>query len=172
MGPARNSKENNGMQKITPFLWFDTQAEEAVNYYLSIFRNGKILNTSRYNEDSARASGRPPESVMTVAFELHGQQFIALNGGPHFAFSSAISFLVDCQSQDEVDALWEKLSAGGEQMPCGWLKDKYGVTWQIVPSVLGELLNHKDAFKAQRVMQAMLQMKKIDIDSLKKAAQF
>lgn len=159
------------MQKITPFLWFDNQAEEAVNYYLSIFKNSKILNVARYGDDSAKVSGRPKGSVMTVSFQLDGQQFVALNGGPVFSFSPAISFVVNCQTQQEVDELWEKLSTGGEQQQCGWLKDKYGVTWQIVPTALGELLSNPDAAKAQRVMQAMLQMNKLDINVLQQAAQ-
>ena len=158
------------MQKITPFLWFDTQAEEAVNYYLSIFKNSKLLNVSRYGDDAAKVSGRPKGSVMTVSFQLDGQQFVALNGGPVFSFSPAISFVVNCQTQQEVDELWEKLSAGGEQQQCGWLKDKYGVTWQIVPTALGELLGDPDAARAQRVMQAMLQMNKLDINVLQQAA--
>ena len=158
------------MQKITPFLWFDNQAEEAVNYYLSIFKNSKILNVARYGDDAAKVSGRPNGSVMTVSFQLDGQQFVALNGGPVFSFSPAISFVVNCQTQQEVDALWEKLSAGGEQQQCGWIKDKYGVTWQIVPTALGELLSNPDAAKAQRVMQAMLQMTKLDINGLQQAA--
>ena len=157
------------MQKITPFLWFDNQAEEAVNYYLSIFKNSKTLNVARYGDDAAKVSGRPNGSVMTVSFQLDGQQFVALNGGPVFSFSPAISFVVNCQTQQEVDELWEKLSAGGEQQQCGWIKDKYGVTWQIVPTALGELLSNPDAAKAQRVMQAMLQMKKLDIAGLKRA---
>jgi len=158
------------MQKITPFLWFDTQAEEAVNYYLSIFKNSKLLNVSRYGDDAAKVSGRPKASVMTVSFQLDGQQFVALNGGPVFSFSPAISFVVNCQTQQEVDELWEKLSTGGEQQQCGWLKDKYGVTWQIVPTALGELLSNPDAAKAQRVMQAMLQMNMLDINGLQQAA--
>jgi predicted 3-demethylubiquinone-9 3-methyltransferase (glyoxalase superfamily) len=158
------------MQKITPFLWFDNQAEEAVNYYISIFKNSKILNMACYGDDGAKASGRPKGSVMTVSFQLDGQQFVALNGGPVFSFSPAISFVVNCQTQQEIDGLWEKLSAGGEQQQCGWLKDKYGVTWQIVPTALGELLSNPDATKAQRVMQAMLQMNKLDINVLQQAA--
>ena len=158
------------MQKITPFLWFDTQAEEAVNFYISIFRNSKILNVARYGDDAAKVSGRPKGSVMTVAFELDGQPFVALNGGPVFTFSPAISFVVDCRTQEEVDRLWEQLSAGGEPQQCGWIKDKYGVTWQIVPTALGELLSNPDAAKAQRVMQAMLQMTKLDIKDLQQAA--
>jgi len=159
------------MQKITPFLWFDTQAEEAVNFYLSIFRNSKIMNVARYGDDGAKVSGRPRGSVMTVAFQLDGQPFVALNGGPAFTFSPAISFVVDCQTQEEVDRLWDKLSAGGEQQQCGWLRDKYGVTWQIVPSVLGELMSDPNPAKSQRVMQAMLQMTKLDIKGLQQAAE-
>jgi predicted 3-demethylubiquinone-9 3-methyltransferase (glyoxalase superfamily) len=158
------------MQKITPFLWFDNQAEEAVNYYVSIFKNSKITNVARYGDDAANVSGRPKGSVMTVAFQLDGQPFVALNGGPVFTFSPAVSFVVDCQTQQEVDHLWEKLSAGGEAQQCGWLKDKYGVTWQIVPSVLGKLMSDPDPAKAQRVMQAMLQMHKLDIAALQQAA--
>ena len=158
------------MQKITPFLWFDSQAEEAVNFYVSLFRNSKIVNLARYGDDGAKASGRPKGSVMTIAFQLDGQQFVALNGGPVFTFSPAISLLVNCESQEEVDRLWEKLSTGGEPQQCGWIKDKYGVTWQIVPTVLGALLGDPDAAKAQRVMQAMLQMTRIDINGLRQAA--
>jgi predicted 3-demethylubiquinone-9 3-methyltransferase (glyoxalase superfamily) len=158
------------MQKITPFLWFDTQAEEAVNYYVSIFRNSKIVNVARYGDDAAKVSGRPVGSVMTVAFQLDGQPFVALNGGPVFSFTPAISFMVDCKTQGEVDHLWDKLSAGGEQQQCGWLRDKYGVTWQIVPSVLGELMGDPDPAKTQREMQAMLQMTKLDIKALQQAA--
>ena len=159
------------MQKITPFLWFDTQAEEAVNYYVSIFRNSKIVNVARYGDDGAKVSGRPKGSVMTVAFQLDGQPFVALNGGPVFTFSPAISFVVDCRTQEEVDRLWDKLSARGDQQQCGWLRDKYGVTWQIVPSVLGELMSDPDPAKSQRVMQAMLQMTKLDIKGLQQAAE-
>jgi predicted 3-demethylubiquinone-9 3-methyltransferase (glyoxalase superfamily) len=158
------------MQKITPFLWFDNQAEEAVNYYLSIFRTAKILNIARYGEDGAAACGRPKGSVMTVAFELDAQQFIALNGGPQFNFTPAISFVVNCQTQKEIDELWEKLSAGGEQQPCGWLRDRFGVTWQIVPAVLGELMSHPDPATSQRVMLAMRPMTKLDIGTLQRAA--
>jgi predicted 3-demethylubiquinone-9 3-methyltransferase (glyoxalase superfamily) len=157
------------MQKITPFLWFDTQAEEAVNYYVSIFKNSKIVNVARYGDDAAKVSGRPKGSVMTVAFQLDGQPFVALNGGPVFSFTPAISFMVDCKTQEEVDHLWDKLSAGGEQQQCGWLRDKYGVTWQIVPSTLGELMSDPDPAKSQRVMQAMLQMTKLDIAALRRA---
>jgi len=158
------------MQKITPFLWFDNQAEEAVNFYVSVFRNSRITNIARYGDDAAKVSGRRQGSVMTVAFELDGQPFVALNGGPVFTFSPAVSFVVDCATQEEVDRLWDRLSAGGEPQQCGWLRDKYGVTWQIVPAVLGKLLSDPDAARAQRVMQAMLQMNKLDIGALKQVA--
>ena len=163
------------MQKITPFLWFDGQAEEAANLYVSIFshrsgHNAKIVDVSRYGKAGAEASGRPEGSAMTVAFQLDGRDFIALNGGPEFAFTEAVSFMVSCANQEEVDELWDKLSAGGEQGPCGWLKDRYGLSWQIVPTVLGEMLGDKDPKKAERVMAAMLQMKKIDIEELERAA--
>ena len=153
------------MQKITPFLWFNDQAEEAMNFYTAIFKNSKISSVSRYGE------GGPgqPGSVMTATFELDGQEFMALNGGPLFTFTEAISLFVNCETQAEVDELWEKLTEGGEESQCGWLKDKYGLSWQIVPSVLGELLNDPDAEKAGRVMNAMLQMKKIDIAGLRAA---
>ena len=153
------------MQKITPFLWFNDQAEEAMNFYTAIFKNSKIGSVSRYGE------GGPgqPGSVMTATFELDGQQFMALNGGPLFTFTEAISFFVSCETQADVDELWEKLTEGGEESQCGWLKDKFGLSWQIVPPVLGELLNDPDAEKAGRVMNAMLQMKKIDIAGLRAA---
>jgi predicted 3-demethylubiquinone-9 3-methyltransferase (glyoxalase superfamily) len=152
-------------QKITPFLWFDNQAEEAANLYVSIFENSGVTGVNRYGE----AGPGPQGTAMTVSFELEGQEFTALNGGPEYKFTEAISFFVNCESQAEVDELWEKLSEGGEQGPCGWLKDKYGVSWQIVPTVLGEMLSDPDPEKAQRVMQAMLQMKKIDIKGLEEA---
>ena len=155
------------MPKITPFLWFDNQAEEAANFYVSIFRNSKIVTIARYGE----AGPGPKGSVMTVVFQLDGQEFIALNGGPQFKFTEAISFSVDCKTQQEVDEFWEKLSAGGEEGPCGWLKDKYGLSWQINPTILGEMLQDKDPKRARRVMEAMLKMKKIDITALKKAYQ-
>jgi predicted 3-demethylubiquinone-9 3-methyltransferase (glyoxalase superfamily) len=157
------------MQKITPFLWFDNQAEEAVKFYTSIFKNSKIKSVTRYGEAGAEVSGRPKGTVMTVTFELEGQEFIALNGGPHFTFSPAISFIVNCEKQEEVDELWEKLSEGGEKEQCGWLKDKYGVSWQIVPTVLGGMLQDKDPNKSEKVMEALLQMGKIDIKTLKQA---
>jgi len=153
------------MQKITPFLWFDTQAEEAARFYVSIFSNSRILKTVRYGE----AGPGPTGAVMTVAFELNGVPFTALNGGPLFHFSEAISFVVNCQSQAEVDSLWEKLSAGGQPGRCGWLKDKYGLSWQVVPTVLPVLLSDPDAAKAQRTMRAMLKMEKLDIAALEKA---
>jgi predicted 3-demethylubiquinone-9 3-methyltransferase (glyoxalase superfamily) len=153
------------MQRITPFLWFDDQAEEAVELYTSVFRNSRVGTVTRYG----KAGPGPEGSVMTVSFELEGLQFTALNGGPEFKFNEAISFVVDCRSQEEVDELWEKLSDGGEEGPCGWLKDRFGVSWQIVPTILPELLNDPDPEKAQRVTEAMLQMKKIDIDALKQA---
>src|SRR5918996_847279 len=154
------------MQKITPFLWFDDKAEEAVKFYTSIFKNSRTTNTARYPEGSPGPVG----SVMTVEFELEGQEYVALNGGPHFKFTEAISFVVNCETQEEVDRFWKKLTAGGQEVQCGWLKDKYGLSWQIVPTVLGELLSGKDAAKSQRVMQAMLQMVKLDIKRLKQAA--
>lgn len=157
------------MQKITPFLWFDNNAEEAVNFYLSIFKNSKIGSIARYGEAGAEVSGRQKGTIMTITFQLDGQEFVALNGGPIFSFSPAISFVMNCETQEEVDKLWEKLSEGGEREQCGWLKDKYGVSWQIVPTVLGEMLQDKDAEKSERVMKAMLQMNKIDIEGLKKA---
>jgi predicted 3-demethylubiquinone-9 3-methyltransferase (glyoxalase superfamily) len=155
------------MQKITPCLWFDTEAEEAANFYTSVFEDSKILSISRYGP----AGPRPEGMVLTVNFELQGQEFTALNGGPEFKFSEAVSFQVSCESQEEVDRFWDTLSEGGEEGPCGWLKDKYGLSWQIVPSILTELLSDPDAQKSQRVMEAMLQMRKIDIETLKRAAE-
>ena len=153
------------MQRITPFLWFDGKAEEAMNFYASIFKNSKIGSVTRYGEEGRGPKGK----VMTATFQLNGQEFIALNGGPQFAFSPAISFLVNCETQQEVDDLWEKLSEGGEKQRCGWLKDKFGLSWQIVPSALGVMLRDKDAEKSRRVMKAMLQMDKIDIEGLRQA---
>jgi predicted 3-demethylubiquinone-9 3-methyltransferase (glyoxalase superfamily) len=153
------------MQKITPFLWFNGQAEEAMNFYVSIFKNSKVGHVSRYGE----AGPGPKGSVMSVTFQLEGQEFMGLNGGPEFKFSPAISFFVNCETQAEVDELWEKLSAGGRKDRCGWLQDKYGVSWQIIPSTLLRLLNDKDAQKSQRVMKAMMQMDKIDIKQLEQA---
>ena len=153
------------MQKITPFLWFDHQAEEAMHFYTSIFKNSRAGTVQRYGE----AGPGPKGSVMSVTFELEGQQFFALNGGPHFSFTPAISFFVNCETQQEVDELWEKLSDSGEKNSCGWLRDKYGVSWQIIPTALGKMLEDKDPEKSTRVMKAMLQMKKIDINALKQA---
>src|SRR5947209_19748692 len=153
------------MQKITPFLWFDGKAEEAMNFYVSVFKNSKVMSVSRCGE----AGPGPKGTVMSVTFQLEGQEFFALNGGPQFTFSPAVSFFVNCETQQEVDELWEKLSAGGQQEQCGWLRDKYGLSWQIIPSVLGTMLQDKDPAKAQRVMQAMLQMDKIDIRRLTEA---
>jgi predicted 3-demethylubiquinone-9 3-methyltransferase (glyoxalase superfamily) len=155
------------MQKITPFLWFDGKAEEAMNFYVSIFKNAKIVSVTRYGE----AGPGPKGTVMTAKFELDGQEFVALNGGPQFTFTEAISFVVNCATQQEVDEFWEKLSQGGEKSRCGWLKDKYGLSWQVVPTVLVEMLQDKDAEKSKRVMQAMLQMDKLDINTLKQAYQ-
>jgi predicted 3-demethylubiquinone-9 3-methyltransferase (glyoxalase superfamily) len=153
------------MPKITPFLWFDSQAEEAANFYVPIFKNSKILAIARYGK-----SGPGPEgSAMTVEFQLDGQRFVALNGGPHFKFTEAVSFVIGCETQQEVDEYWEKLSEGGEESVCGWLKDKYGLSWQIVPTVMSKLLGDKDAEKANRVMGAMLKMKKIVIADLEQA---
>jgi len=161
------------IQKITPFLWFNDQAEEAARFYTSIFSNARIVRLTRYEEEGAEVSGRPKGTVMTVVFELAGQEFVALNGGPHFNFTEAISFVVNCESQDEVDYYWEKLSRGGDEkaQQCGWLKDRYGVSWQIVPTLLEELLSHPDPEKSRRAMKAMLQMKKIDIEGLREAAE-
>jgi len=153
------------MQKITPFLWFDGKAEEAARFYVSVFKNSKILSVSRYGE----AGPGPQGSVMTVAFELDGEKFVALNGGPNHTFSPAVSFVVDCETQQEVDHYWERLSEGGEKVRCGWLKDKYGLSWQIVPTVLPELLQDKDREKRKRVMAAMLKIVKLDIEQLKGA---
>ncbi len=153
------------MQKITPFLWFDGQAEEAMNFYTSIFKNAKTGRVRRYGE----AGPGPKGSVMSAEFELNGQPFIALNGGPHFSFTPAISFFVHCETQEEVDELWEKLSAGGETQRCGWLTDKFGLSWQIIPNALGEMLQDSDPEKSKRVMQAMLGMVKIDVAGLKQA---
>ena len=153
------------MPKITPFLWFDGKAEEAMNFYISIFKNSKILSVTRYGE----AGPGPKGTVMTAKFELNGQEFVALNGGPQFTFTEAISFVVNCETQQEVDELWEKLSAGGQKSRCGWLKDKYGLSWQVVPTALVEMLQDKDAKKSNRVMQAMLQMNKIEIETLRRA---
>jgi len=157
------------MQKISLCLWFDSQGEEAARFYTSIFKNSRMGRVARYDEAAAKAAGRPQGSVMTVEFELDGQRFMALNGGPLFKFTEAISLVVNCETQTEVDHFWEKLSAGGQEVQCGWLKDRFGVSWQIVPTILPEMLQDKDPEKAKRVMAAMLKMKKIDIEGLKQA---
>jgi predicted 3-demethylubiquinone-9 3-methyltransferase (glyoxalase superfamily) len=153
------------MQKIIPFLWFDGKAEEAANFYVSLFKDSRIINISRYGD----AGPAPKGTAMSATFELAGQRFIALNAGPQFKFSEAISFFINCETQQEVDDLWEKLSAGGQKSRCGWLKDKYGLSWQVIPTALGEMLQDKDPKKSQRVMQAMMQMTKIDIALLEQA---
>lgn len=158
------------MQKITPFLWFDDQAERAVKFYTSIFKNSKIVKIARYDEAGEKVAGRPAGSVMTIEFQLEGQDFIALNGGPQFKFTEAISFVVNCETQAELDYYWDELTAGGKEVQCGWLKDKFGLSWQVVPTVLGELLSSKDAAESQRVMEAMLKMVKLDIKKLQAAA--
>jgi len=157
------------MQKITPCLWFNRQAEEAANFYVSIFKNSKIGHITRYGDAGAKVSGRPKGTVMTVTFEIEGQEFMALNGGPHFKFSEAISLMVKCDTQKEIDVMWEKLSQGGETGQCGWLKDKYGLSWQIISPMWDEMLRDKDAKKSERVMKAILQMTKPDIKTLKQA---
>ena len=154
------------MQKITPFLWFDSQAEDAANFYVSVFKNSKVKAVSRYGD----AGPGPKGSVMTVAFELNGQDFTALNAGPQFKFSPAISFVVNCETQEEVDHYWEKLSAGGRTDQCGWLTDKFGLSWQVVPTILGKLMSSGDARKGERVMKALLQMKELDVAALQQAA--
>lgn len=153
------------MQKITPFLWFDGKAEDAMNFYVSIFKNSKVVRVTRFGD----AGPGPKGAVMSATFQLEGQEFFALNGGPQFQFTPAISLFVNCETQQEVDELWEKLSAGGEKNRCGWLRDKYGLSWQIIPTALGEMLGDRDPAKAKRVMKAMLQMDKIDIKGLKQA---
>ena len=156
------------MQKITPFLWFDNQAEEAVNFYVSVFKNSKTGTVARYGESGPGPKG----SVMTIAFELDGQNFVALNGGPTFKFTEAISLMVNCEDQEEIDYFWETLTAdGGKEVECGWLKDKYGLFWQVVPKILGELVQSKDPEKSERVMKAVMQMKKLDLAKLKEAAE-
>jgi predicted 3-demethylubiquinone-9 3-methyltransferase (glyoxalase superfamily) len=162
---------NNKIKKITTNLWFDTQGEDAAMYYTSIFNNSKIRRITRYGNEGYELHGRPEGTVMTVEFQLEGQEFVALNGGPQFKFTEAISFIVNCETQEEVDYYWEKLSEGGDERAqvCGWLKDKYGVSWQIIPTALTEMLRDPDPEKSERVMKAMLQMKKMDIKSLKQA---
>lgn len=159
------------MPNITPCLWFDNQAEEAAKFYVSVFPNSKILGDEDYPEGAEEVTSKPAGSVMIVNFQLDGQQFMALNGGPDFKFSEAVSFIIDCADQAEVDAYWSKLTAdGGEESQCGWLKDKFGLSWQVTPRALNELMSDSDPAKAKRVMQAMLQMKKIDVSELEKAA--
>ena len=155
--------------KITPFLWFDSQAEEAANFYVSIFKQSRIGAITHYDDEGSKAAGRPKGSVMTVEFELDGQKFTALNGGPHFKFTEAISLVVNCDDQKEVDHFWGKLSAGGQEVQCGWLKDRFGLSWQVVPTVLLGMLQDKDPEKSKRTMAAMLKMKKLDVDALKRA---
>jgi predicted 3-demethylubiquinone-9 3-methyltransferase (glyoxalase superfamily) len=158
------------MQKITPFLWFDNQAEEAVKFYTSIFKNSKVGRILRYDEASSKAAGGPVGSVLTIEFEIEGQKFTALNGGPQFRFTESVSFVVNSETQEEVDYFWEKLIAGGgRESACGWLKDKFGLSWQVTPTVLIDMLNDKDAKKAERVMKAMMEMDKIDIEKLEEA---
>jgi predicted 3-demethylubiquinone-9 3-methyltransferase (glyoxalase superfamily) len=161
------------LKRITPFLWFDHQAEEAVGFYTSVFKNSKIVSVTRYADEAAKAVGRPKGSVMTVAFQLEGQDFIAINGGPHYKFTEAISFVIDCDSQEEIDYFWKALSAGGDEkaQQCGWLKDKYGLSWQVVPTALPELLSQSDPTKSRKVMEALLQMKKLDMAKLERAAE-
>jgi predicted 3-demethylubiquinone-9 3-methyltransferase (glyoxalase superfamily) len=161
-----DGETEDAMQKITPCLWFDTEGEEAARFYTSVFPNSRIVEVTRYGS----AGPRPEGMVMTVDFELDGQKFVALNGGPQFTFDEAISFQVNCESQEEVDSYWSTLSEGGEEGPCGWLKDKFGVSWQVVPTALTELISDPDEEKSQRVMRAMLEMKKIEIDALERAA--
>lgn len=157
--------------RITPFLWFEGQAEEAVGLYTSVFGNSRVVSTTRYTKESAQISGRPEGSVMTIAFQLDGQEFTALNGGPHFKFNEAISLVVNCQSQEEVDHYWRRLSEGGDEraQQCGWLKDRFGVSWQVVPTMLHQLLNDPEPDKARKAMAALLQMKKIDLGALRQA---
>lgn len=158
------------MPKLTPFLWFDANAEQAAKFYTSVFKKSKIVKVTRYTAAASKASGRPKNSVMTVAFEIDGQRLVALNGGPAFKLTEAFSFVVGCRTQKEIDYYWKKLSAGGEPGSCGWLKDKFGVSWQIVPDALDEWMSSKDPAKSERVMQAILQMGKLDIAELKALA--
>ena len=155
------------MSKITPFLWFDNNLEEAITLYTSVFKNSKVTNMVRYGEGGPGNAG----TVMTASFELEGQKFTGLNGGPHFKFTEAVSFYINCETQEEIDYYWDKLSEGGEESRCGWLKDKFGLSWQVIPNVLGELLGHPDRQKANNAMQAMMKMQKLDIATLKKAVE-
>lgn len=154
---------------ITPCLWFDTQAEEAAKFYASVFKDAKIGKTSRYGNEGVEVHGKQPGTVMTVAFEIVGQKFLALNGGPHFKFNEAVSFQVHCETQEEIDYFWSGLAEGGEEGPCGWLKDKFGLSWQVIPTALPQMLMDENSDKAQRVMRSMLQMRKIDLAALKRA---
>ena len=165
LGSKPFTHSEDSMQKIVPFLWFDGNAEEAMNFYVSVFKNSKVLNVTRYGE----AGPGPKGTVMSCTFQLEGQDFYALNGGPQFKFTPAISLFVNCETQQEIDALWKKLSAGGREDQCGWLQDKYGLSWQIIPTALGKMLGDKDAKKANAAMQAMLQMKRLDIKGLQQA---
>lgn len=157
-------------QRITPFLWFDGRAEAAVKFYTGVFKRSKVLKVSRYGEAAARASGRPKNSVMTIEFVLDGQRFVALNGGPEYKFNPAISLVVNCRTQAEIDRYWRKLSTGGREIQCGWLTDKFGVTWQVVPEILGKLVSGPDSDRSHRVMQALLKMVKLDLKKLQQAA--
>jgi predicted 3-demethylubiquinone-9 3-methyltransferase (glyoxalase superfamily) len=171
LAPWLKTAEKNRMKKINPFLWFDSEAEEAAKFYVGIFKNSKIGKIARYPKEAAEKIGRTPGSVMTVEFKLEGVDFVALNGGPQFKFTEAISFSVNCETQEEIDYFWEKLSAdGGETGPCGWLKDKFGLSWQVGPVYLADMLADPDKAKAERVMNAMMEMDKIDIAALEKAA--
>jgi predicted 3-demethylubiquinone-9 3-methyltransferase (glyoxalase superfamily) len=164
---SRNERTQTTSQKITTFLWFNDNAEEAVNFYVSIFKNSKILNTTKYGESGAG----PKERVMTIDFELDGQRFAALNGGPNFKFTEAISLVVNCETQEEVDYFWEKLSEGGQKVQCGWLKDKFGLSWQVVPNIVTEVFESGDQAKVDRMMKAVMQMVKLDAEELRKAAE-
>lgn len=166
---SKSAPGTGSRQLITPFLWFDHQAEEAARHYIAIFPESRVVTVTHYEEAAAQASGRPTGSVMTVVFELAGQRFTALNGGPHFKFTEAVSFVVNCDTAEELDAYWDKLSAGGEPGQCGWLKDRFGLSWQVVPANLGELLQDADVERSHRVMQAILGMSKLDIRVLRRA---
>jgi len=164
-----NPSPNSSRSKITPCLWFDGQAEDAARFYTSVFKNARINRISRYGEAGREVHGKEPGSVLTVEFEIEGQTFVGLNGGPHFKFNEAVSFQVFCDTQEEIDHFWQGLSAGGAEGVCGWLKDKYGVSWQIVPSMLPQLIADPDSAKSQRTMRALLQMKKLDLEVLRRA---
>lgn len=157
------------MQKITPFLWFNDNAEAAVKFYASVFKKVKVTRVARYSKSASTASGRPKDSVMTIAFKMFGQEFVALNGGPHFKFNEAVSFVVNCRTQKEIDYYWKKLSAGGHEGQCGWLKDKFGVSWQVVPEQTEKWISGQDPDRTERVMQVVLRMKKLDLKAMQKA---